>query len=95
MNISREEFMQASWDARLELTPEEVEELEKQVKDILEQAAFLQSSALDDAEATFFPLAQKNTVREDLVAPSLPLETALSNAPEAESQFIQVPKIVE
>ena len=59
MKISREEFMQASWDARLELTPEEAEELEKQVKNIFEQAAFLQSSALDDAEATYFPLAEK------------------------------------
>ncbi|NLX90723.1 MAG: Asp-tRNA(Asn)/Glu-tRNA(Gln) amidotransferase subunit GatC [Firmicutes bacterium] len=95
MEISREEFMQASWDARLELMPEELEGLEKQTKNIFEQATFLQSSALDDVEATYFPLAQKNTVREDLAAPSLPLETALSNAPGAESPYIQVPKIVE
>lgn len=87
--------MQASWDARLELTPEEVEGLEKQAKNIFEQAAFLQSSLLDDVEATYFPLAQKNTVREDLAALSLPLETALSNAPGAEPPYIQVPKIVE
>ena len=95
MTISREEIIQASWDARLELSPAEVEGLEKELQNIIQSAVFLQSSSLDDVEAAYYPFVQKSKVREDIKAPSLPLETALSNAPEAESAYILVPKIVE
>ena len=95
MTISREEIIQASGDARLELTPEEAAELEKQVANVIQQAVFLQNNKLDDIEATYYLFGQKNILREDITASSLPMETALSNAPEAESAYIHVPKIVE
>ena len=95
MTISREEIIQASGDARLELTPEEAAELEKQVANVIQQAVFLQNNKLDDIEATYYLFGQKNILREDITASSLPMETALANAPEAESAYIHVPKIVE
>ncbi|HHU75666.1 MAG TPA: Asp-tRNA(Asn)/Glu-tRNA(Gln) amidotransferase subunit GatC [Firmicutes bacterium] len=95
LDITREEIIQASWDVRLELTPEEMEELEKQVMNLFRQADFLADVALDDLEPSSFPLVQENAVRDDTPAPSLSRETVLSNAPEVESVYIQVPRIVE
>lgn len=95
MTISREDILQASWDARLELTSEEVAELGKEVANVIQEAVFLQNSKLDDMEATYYLFGQKNILRDDQTASSLPVETALSNAPEAESAYIHVPKIVE
>lgn len=95
LKITREEIMQASWDVRLELTPEEMDGLEKRAKEMLKQAVFLQDSLLDVVTATSLPLVKENTVREDAFAPSLSQEAALSNAPEVDPPYMQVPKIVE
>ncbi len=95
MDVTREEIMQAAWDVRLELTLQEMGELEKEVGDILAEAVFLQDSALDDVGITVLPLALENTARGDTAFPSLSQEEALANAPEVESPYMQVPKIVE
>jgi aspartyl/glutamyl-tRNA(Asn/Gln) amidotransferase C subunit len=40
-------------------------------------------------------IAQQNAFRTDTVGESLPIETALANAPEARGNCFQVPKVIE
>ncbi len=91
----KEDIKKAALDARINLAPVEETSLENQLKDLLKQAAFLREQELDMVEPTFFPHNQQNTLREDNVLPSMPLDNALENAPEADDTFFLVPKIVE
>jgi len=95
MEVSRESIAKAAQDARLELSPEETGLLEGRVNDVFRAAVFLHNDDLDGLEATFYPLKQESIVREDTVAGSLSVDMALANAPEVETTYILVPKIVE
>ena len=90
-----EDIKLAAADARINLSPEEEKGLEKQLENILRQAAFLNESDIDEAEPTHYPYTQQITLREDIAAPSLPLDKVLENAPEANETYFLVPKIVE
>ncbi len=95
LEVSLEEIRQASSDARLNLTPQEENELKNQITDFFRQVTFLQYSELEKVRATYYPHTQENILREDLVRPSLPLEMVMLNAPDADTDFFHVPKIVE
>ncbi|MEW5921257.1 MAG: Asp-tRNA(Asn)/Glu-tRNA(Gln) amidotransferase subunit GatC [Bacillota bacterium] len=95
LKVSIDDIRQASWDARINLTPEEEAGLEQQIIKTFKQLVFLQEKGLDKIEATYYPYAQENILREDVALPSLPLETVMSNAPDADAGFFHVPKIVE
>ncbi len=80
--------------ARLELDAAEAAALGRQFGRILEQ--FQELAALDVAgvEPMLHAAQGENVVREDLPAPSLPREAALSNAPAPCDGFYSVPKTV-
>lgn len=95
MESIKEDIKQASLDARINLTAGEESVLKKQLSAILAQAEALKTPAVDNAEPTFFPHTQENTLREDTISTSLPLDKVMENAPETDHSYFLVPKIVE
>lgn len=81
--------------ARLALDESELETYRKQLGDILEHAARVQSVATDDVEPTAHPLSLVNGFRPDEVRPSLDRDEVLSQAPEARDGYFVVPPALE
>ena len=81
--------------ARLELTDEELENLTKQLDGILTYMNKLNELDTEGIEPLSHVLPLKNVYRDDKVAPSLPVEEALKNAPDREGGFFKVPKVIE
>jgi aspartyl-tRNA(Asn)/glutamyl-tRNA(Gln) amidotransferase subunit C len=81
--------------ARLDLTDEEKARLREQLGAILEHAAKVGEVAAEDVPPTAYAIPRSNVFRPDELAPSLPTEEVLANAPEAEADRFKVPRIVE
>jgi len=91
MAITREEVLHVARLARLALTEEEVERLQGELNVILEAVGKVRELDLEGVEPTSHPLDLVNAWGDDEPQPSLPLERALSNAPEKEAGFFRVP----
>jgi aspartyl-tRNA(Asn)/glutamyl-tRNA(Gln) amidotransferase subunit C len=81
--------------ARLDLTDEEKARLREQLGAILEHAAKVGEVAAEDVPPTAYAIPRSNVFRPDELAPSLPTEEVLANAPEAEADRFKVPRVVE
>jgi aspartyl-tRNA(Asn)/glutamyl-tRNA(Gln) amidotransferase subunit C len=93
--ITREDVLHVANLARLALTEEEVERFGEQLNVILEAVSKVSELDLAGVEPTSHPLALVNAWAEDEPRPSLPLEVALENAPEAEADHFRVPPTAE
>src|SRR5215510_1820474 len=94
VTISREEVAHLADLARIELSDAELDHLAPQLNVILESIASIQGVAGDNVPPTSHPLPLTNVFREDVVAPCLTAEEALSGAPEEEQQRFRVPRIL-
>lgn len=81
--------------ARLDLSEDERERMQKELTVILGHADKIQALDLDGVPPTSHALPLVNVLRPDEVRPSLPPEEALANAPEAEDGRFRVPRIIE
>lgn len=86
--------------ARLELAPEEVAGMRRDLNAILDHVAGLNEIDTRGVE----PLAQVSelrgessagALRADLLVPSLDRETVMRQAPETDGAFFKVPKVIE
>jgi aspartyl-tRNA(Asn)/glutamyl-tRNA(Gln) amidotransferase subunit C len=81
--------------ARLKLTPEEQEQYQAQLDQVLDYVRDLQEVDVEGVEPTAHPHPVFNVFRADEAMPGLPHDTAMNNAPaQREEQFL-VPKIIE
>ena len=81
--------------ARLALTEEERDRMQKELTGILEHADKIQSLDLDGVPPTSHALPLSNVMRADEARPSLLQEEALANAPASEDGRFRVPRIIE
>jgi len=95
MKLSKQEVEHVAKLARLEMTEAEKEAFSRELSSILTYIEQLKSWDTTGVEPTATVLDQDNVFRGDQVRPSLPVETALSNAPEAEDGYFRVPRILE
>ena len=93
MAISDEQVRHVARLSRLALTDDEVERFRVQLSAILDAVGKVSELDLEEVEPTAHPLDVVNVLAEDAVAPSLTLEEALSNAPDAEDGFFGVPAV--
>ncbi|HYJ76132.1 MAG TPA: Asp-tRNA(Asn)/Glu-tRNA(Gln) amidotransferase subunit GatC [Kineosporiaceae bacterium] len=93
--ISRDEVAHLAALARIDLRPDELDRLAKELDVILDAVATVQQVAGDDVPATSHPMPLTNVTRPDEPRPSLPVEAVLAGAPEAEQQRFRVPRILE
>ena len=91
MAISREEVLHVAALARLDLSDEEADRFTEQLGAILEAVSKVSELDLSGVEPLSHPLDLVNVWADDVARPSLPLETALANAPEEEQGHFRVP----
>jgi aspartyl-tRNA(Asn)/glutamyl-tRNA(Gln) amidotransferase subunit C len=95
MHITREEVERIAGLARLELTEGEKAAFGKQLDQILAYVQKLKTFQTEGVPATATVAGQTNVYRADEVRPSLPVEEATANAPDAQEQFFRVPRILQ
>lgn len=81
--------------ARLELSEEEMRQMEKHLNNLMAQFERLQELDTSNVEPTAHSFPVYNVFRQDEVKPSLPAEELLSSAPEQRDGCFVVPIIVE
>lgn len=79
--------------AKISLTEAETAKFTAQLNDILAYFAKLDEIDTEGIDPTYHALPLTNVFREDVVEPSLPVEEALENAPDAKDGFIKAPRI--
>ena len=81
--------------ARINLTPEELDQFASQLSDVLDYVDQLNELDTDGVEPTTGPLKISNVFRQDQAVRSLSSEQALANAPRTHGDFFAVPKVLE
>ncbi|MCJ7667118.1 MAG: Asp-tRNA(Asn)/Glu-tRNA(Gln) amidotransferase subunit GatC [Anaerolineae bacterium] len=94
MGLSRAEVEHIAELVKLALTEEEKEVFALQLSSILEHFQALQALDTTGISPTAQVIALKNVMRADEVTPSLSLEEALANAPQAEKGYFKVPAVL-
>ena len=95
MSLTANDVLHIARLARVQLSPADVERFTTQLSGILEHFAALAAVNTDGIEPTAHPLPLSNVMRADEVAPSLPREVALANAPEQEDGYFRVRAVLE
>ena len=95
MKMSREEVAHIALLARLGLSEAELERFREQLSDVIENFQVLQQVDTSDVPPTAHPIALENVMREDRVAPSLPQDEVLANAPAKEEGCFRVRAVLE
>jgi aspartyl-tRNA(Asn)/glutamyl-tRNA(Gln) amidotransferase subunit C len=80
--------------AQLELTDEEISDLKKDLNHILTWVEKLKEVDTTGVPPLVSPCAETTVLREDEPGPHLQREEALQRAPQADEQFILVPKVI-
>lgn len=81
--------------ARLSLSDYEKESLLADLNNILSYVEKLNRLDISEVEPTSHVLELANVTREDEPRPSMPVDDALSNAPDRSDNFYRVPRIIE
>jgi aspartyl-tRNA(Asn)/glutamyl-tRNA(Gln) amidotransferase subunit C len=95
MKLSREEVLHIARLARMALTEEEITRLSGQLSNLLEHFQVLQEVNTDNVEPMTQSVELRSVMREDSVAPSLPPEDVLANAPRREGEYFRVKAVLE
>ena len=92
--MSRDQVRHLADLARIDLDDAELDHLAPQLEVILESVAAISEVAAADVPPTSHPLPLTNVFRDDVPAPCLSPEEALSGAPAVEDQKFAVPRIL-
>ena len=95
MKLSREEVLHIARLARLGLTEEDVERFREQLSNILDNFEVLKEVESEGVPPTTHAVPLQNVLREDEVAPSLPQDEVLANAPRQEEGHFKVRAVLE
>jgi aspartyl-tRNA(Asn)/glutamyl-tRNA(Gln) amidotransferase subunit C len=95
MALSKETVEYVANLSRIELKPDELDKLSKQLESILGFIDKLSALDVENIEPTSHILPISNVLREDEPKKSLDIEKTLANAPEKEGRFFVVPKVVD
>ena len=95
MKLSREDVLHIALLARLGVSESEVEKLREQLSNILENFEVLQKVDTTNVPLTAQSIPLQTVMRDDEVAPSLPAEDILANAPRREGDFFRVKPVLE
>ncbi len=94
MKISKEEVIHVADLARIELDEAAVEKFSHQLGAILEYVDTLNQLDTSGVTPTSHAIFLSNAFREDVVHEHLPVDVALSNAPDKDEATFLVPRII-
>lgn len=95
MKISRDDIKTIARLSRLEVSEENMPQLEKELSDILSYVEQLNELDLDGVETMAHAVPLQNVLREDQVTPSIDHDKALSTAPVEDDGYFAVPRVVQ
>jgi len=95
MKLSREEVLHIAHLARVGLTESEITRLSEQLSNLLENFEVLQKVDTEGVAPTAQSVALQDVMRDDEVAPSLPVDDILANAPRREGDCFRVRAVLE
>ena len=95
MALTSEEVLHIARLARIALTEEDVRRFTAQLSGILDHFTALAAVDTTGLDPTAHPLPLSNVMRDDLVAPSLPQDSALAHAPRTEGGYVRVRAVLE
>ncbi len=95
MKITRDQVENVAVLARLELSEADLERMTRQLSAIVDYVNQLQTLDTTGVEPLAHPLPLQNVFRADELAPSLPPDQALQNAPDRRGNFFGVPAVFE
>lgn len=94
MAVSREVIERLGEMTRIGLKEDEIDRLTGDIAAIVEHVNRLQEIDTSGIEPGSHIAGLHNVTRADVVAPSLPVEEVLANAPEREGDFFAVPAVL-
>ena len=95
MRISKEQIKHIAGLARLKLTPREIDKYSRELTVILEYIDQLKVVDTQGIDAAPERTGGGPVLRADKVGESLPREKALANAPERDTEYFRVPKVLD
>ncbi len=95
MKLSREDVLHIATLCRLGVTEADVDKFREQLSNILENFEALQRVDTTDVPPTAQSIPLHSVMRTDEVAPSLPSDDVLANAPRREGDFFRVRAVLE
>lgn len=95
MSLTREEVLHIAQLAHLGLSEDDVPKFQEQLSEILDHFEALRALDTEGVPPTSHPLPLESVMREDEVAPSLPVEDVMANAPNAEDGLFRVRAVLE
>jgi aspartyl-tRNA(Asn)/glutamyl-tRNA(Gln) amidotransferase subunit C len=95
MALSRDDVAKVALLGRLRLSPGELDTFTGQLNTIVEFVAQLGEPDTAHVEPLAHGVEVRNVFRDDVVAPSLPREAALANAPKRNDHSFLVPAVLE
>lgn len=94
MPITKNDILKIAALARLELTPEELDQLTRDLAQIITYVEQIRQVDTEGIVPRTQFIAKENVFREDVVKPSLPREKALGNAPDHDGVYFKVPRVL-
>jgi aspartyl-tRNA(Asn)/glutamyl-tRNA(Gln) amidotransferase subunit C len=95
MSLTVEQVRWVAHLARLELSPDDLEKMARQLSNIVDYVAQLQQVNTEGVEPLAHAVELQNVFRADEPAPSLPVNEALANAPQRHGDFYSVPAVLD
>lgn len=97
MALTRQQVKHIAELAKLQLSDDETTRMTQQLSAILDYAARLQELDTEAIPPTASVVPLQNVMRDDVVAPSLPRDEALANAPDQDDkhEFFRVKAILK
>lgn len=95
MKITDKKIDELSHLARLNFDAEDKEQIKGELEQILNFCEKLNQLNTDDVEPLIYMSDRTNHLRDDVVKPSLETALALKNAPNADSDYFRVSKVIK
>jgi aspartyl-tRNA(Asn)/glutamyl-tRNA(Gln) amidotransferase subunit C len=95
MALSVEQVKWVAHLSRLELNQADLSRFAEQLGDIIDYVKLLEKVDTDGVEPMAHPLPVQNVFRDDELRPSLPVNTAMANAPDRHGDFYSVPAVLD
>ena len=95
MSLSIDEVRKVAKLARLDMSEADLAAMQVQLSAILAYVDQLSALNTDGVEPMAHPLPMQNVFRDDVPAPSLPVNAALQNAPDRAGDYFAVPAVFD
>lgn len=94
MNITRKDVEKLAHLGRLELTEQELTQMEGDMNKMLHFVEKINELDLEGVEPLAYMSDEVNILREDEIIQAISHEEALKNAPDKDTDYFRVPKVI-